>query len=178
MPVIIAAAALVGAGGGAGVRMLAKGDPAPQAHDETPPAQNNDHSGEDAAAPTIPRENKGKSGGAKHAKSAEPAAYFKFSRQFVAPIVNDAEPAALMILDVMIELSPESGESIYADEPKLRDAVLKALLAQSANGDLRSMLTSPDRLEATREAILENVRTIIGDDAKAILLMDVGYQPF
>lgn len=178
MPVIIAAAALVGAGGGAGARLLANGDPAPPAHDQTPPAHKKVESDEGAAAPAIPADNKGKRTDAKHSKNAEPAAYFKFSRQFVAPIVNDAEPAALMILDVMIELSPGSGESIYADEPKLRDAVLKALLAQSANGDLRSMLTSPDRLEATRDAILANVRTIIGDDAKAILLMDVGYQPF
>ncbi len=111
-------------------------------------------------------------------EKAESVSYFKFSRQFVAPIVRDGAPEAMIVLDVVLELSPESAESHYAIEPKLRDAVLRALLAQSGKGDLKRMLSDPSLLEETREAILAGVREIIADDAQAVLLMDVAYQPF
>lgn len=183
--IIIAAAALVGAGGGAGLRAVTAGGATPEAADahgaeSSAPAvaaepEKKDH----AAADKHDKEKKaGKKGGDKHGEKAGEAVYFKFSRQFVAPIVTGGEPKAMMILDVMIELAPGADDAIYADEPKLRDAVLKALLAQSANGDLPRMLADPELLETTRGAVLANVREIIGEDARSVLLMDVGYQPF
>jgi hypothetical protein len=186
--IIIAAAALAGAGGGAGLRFVAGGganSKAPEeAGAETHAAATDVKKKEAAPDEQHDKEKKkagGKAGGKagdKHGEKAGEAAYFKFSRQFVAPIVSGGAPKAMIILDVMIELAPDADDAIYADEPKLRDAVLKALLVQSANGELPEMLTDPNLLEKTRAVVLANVREVIGEDARSVLLMDVGYQPF
>lgn len=179
-PALIGAAALLGAAGGAGLKLghVGRGAAleAESAHSATAngassPATKADKIVDDKAGEK--KKNDGKRGTADAAPS-----FFKFSRQFVAPVIRDSGPQALMILDVMIELSPEDDEGLYANEPKLRDAVLRALLAQSGKGELQAMLTDPALLESTRAAVLQNVREVIGDRAQAILLLDVAYQPF
>ncbi len=135
-------------------------------------------SGEDKTPPLAKSQSNSKRSKPAHEKTGEQSAYFKFGRQFVAPIVEDGRPKAMLILDVIIELSPGSGDSVYADEPRLRDAVLRALLAQGANGDLAAIFSEPSLLEAARAAVLKEVRGVIGNDAKSILLMDLGYQPY
>jgi hypothetical protein len=179
LPLILAAAAIFGIVGGAGLRFYLDLSPAATANmttaqsrasneDAEQTKQTGDHSAKKEAK--HPKENQETNG--------DEAAYFKFGRQFIAPIVVDGEPQAMMILDVMIELSADADEAVYADEPKLRDAVLRALLAQSANGALRNLFADSDRLEATRGAVLSSVQDVIGDDAIAVLLLDIGYQPF
>ncbi len=111
-----------------------------------------------------------------HGKKGDAAVYMKFSRQFVTPIVAEGRPAAMMILDVNIEIDPALADTIYAEEPRLRDGVLKALLRQSAAGRLGSIFADPAVLEETRREILEEMRAIVGDGAKSVLIMDVGYQ--
>ncbi len=172
---IVGAATLVGAASGAGLKFVA---PMPAAKSQAlvaDPATGEPR--EDAARETKPVK-RGKKND--HKDKAAPASsnYFKFSRQFVAPVVIDGLPKAMIILDVVIELAPGAETTLYDDEPKLRDAVLRALLTQSSNGALAAMLQQPALLETTRAAILENIRAVAGDDALSVLLMDVGYQPF
>ena len=114
--------------------------------------------------------------GEAHDKKGDAAVYMKFSRQFVTPIVAEGRPTAMMILDVNIEIDPSLADTIYAEEPRLRDGVLKALLRQSGAGRLGSIFADPAVLEETRREILEELRAIVGDGAKSVLIMDVGYQ--
>jgi hypothetical protein len=183
LPFIVVIAAIVGAGAGAGVR-IALPQSAPGLNSDSA-ADNEEPSAPEAVeqkrggTPNHPEtDEKKKSGDGKHKQQAVAGAYFKFSRQFVAPVVRDGAPAAMIVLDVMLEMSPDAAAGNYANEPKLRDAVLRALLTQSANGELKGMLSDPSLLEATREAILKNVQEVIGDQALAVLLLDVAYQPF
>lgn len=185
LPVIVAIAGILGAALGVGGRIaLSPGAESPPASVKDP----GDAKSDAAAAQVSPHQSaaadeKGHRGAEKHDKShkeqhVQAGSYFKFSRQFVAPVVRDGGPEALIVLDVVLELSPESAEAYYSIEPKLRDAVLRALLTQSGKGELKGMLSDPALLEATREAILTNVQGIIGDNARSILLLDVAYQPF
>jgi hypothetical protein len=187
LPVIVALAGVVGVGVGAGLRLAstpgASSPPAPStkgADGDSASAPADAASGNaKAQADKVHEKTKAKKeAGAGHKQQAETGTYFKFSRQFVAPVVREGDPEALIVLDVVLELSPESAESHYSIEPKLRDAVLRALLAQSGKGEIKGMLSDPSLLEATRDAILANVRDIIGDDARSVLLLDVAYQPF
>ncbi|MFN0024054.1 MAG: hypothetical protein ACKVS5_09145 [Parvularculaceae bacterium] len=172
---IVGAATVLGAASGAGLKIVAP-IPAKEAHAP----------GQEPATEELGKEGAHKKGPPKAAKKndhkdkAGPASssYFKFSRQFVAPVVIDGSPKAMIILDVVVELAPGAETTLYADEPKLRDAVLRALLTQSSNGALASMLQEPALLETTRAAIFKNIHALVGDDAVSVLLMDVGYQPF
>ncbi len=187
LPILIVIVALVaGAGGGFFLRLSApaKASDADAAAAEGETAAHAASKGEEAKADAGDKKEKAekdshgkkeKKGGHGEEKSGG-AVYMKFSRQFVAPIVISGKPQAMMILDVNIEIDPDVGDSIYAEEPKLRDAVLKVLLRQGATGALGSIFADPAVLEETRAQILEEARAIIGDGARSILIMDVGYQ--
>lgn len=159
LPLLLAVIAIV-AGAAGGFFLRASGAPVAPGEKETP------------------REKKGAHGAKSevHDKKSDAAVYMKFSRQFVTPIVADGRPTAMMILDVNIEIDPALADTIYAEEPRLRDGVLKALLRQSGAGRLGSIFADPAVLEETRREILEEMRAIVGDGARSVLIMDVGYQ--
>ena len=183
---LIPVAALLGAGGGMALRLSGAGASS-EGH-----AGDADESGgpqsETNRAPSPKKENpksvteghgsakEHSKSGSGHEKTAEPSTYMKFSRQFVAPIVKTGRPMAMMILDVNLELDSSAADSVYAEEPKLRDAVLKVLLKQASEGKLEAMFHQPEMLEETRSKILEATRAIIGDSVNSVLIMDVGYQ--
>lgn len=180
LPSLVAAAALLGAGGGAGLRLALTQRAAATEEEVANPVNTvgssthmakGEKTAVDKAGVKMKRDGK-------HGNTDAAPSFFKFSRQFVAPIIREGAPEAMIILDVVIELSPEVDEGLYANEPKLRDAVLRALLAQSGKGELQAMLADSALLESTRAAVLQNVREIIGDKAQAVLLLDVAYQPF
>jgi flagellar protein FliL len=184
LPIIIALSAVVGGGAGAGLRLAVpsdKGDSlsgGPHGEASAPNSGGAEHakSPKRSSKENLPR--KDPDGEKKGAKAEEAATFFKFSRQFVAPVVRDGKPEAMIVLDVVIEMSPEVSDSLYSSEPRLRDAVLRALLAQSGSGELQGMLNDPAMLEATRDAVLKSVQEVVGENARAVLVMDVAYQPF
>lgn len=183
---VLAASALAGAAGGLGLRLLAAPEPSDRSGEAAAPEASEPRSDAPAAArphdaPTkdeAAQKKKKKAHGEDHGEAREAADFFKFSRQFVAPIVRGGRPEAMIVLDVVIELAPGAGDGLYGIEPRLRDAVMKALIAQSGRGELQELLDDPSRLEATRAAVFAGVQDVIGDKARAVLLLDVAYQPF
>jgi len=181
---IVPVAALLGAGGGYALRMNAVGA-VPGAHSGE--AETREAAGSGAVEGVAPKaeqsrekphetKENGKNAGSGHQKPGEPSTYMKFSRQFVAPIVKSGRPAAMMILDINLELDPAAADSIYPEEPKLRDAILKVLLEQASEGKLDGVFRDRALLEETRAKLLDSVRAVVGDDVISVLIMDLGYQ--
>lgn len=160
LPVLLAVIAIA-AGAAGGFFLRTSGAPAAAPGGEETPHEKKDAHGSKSDA---------------HDKKSDAAVYMKFSRQFVTPIVADGRLTAMMILDVNIEIDPALADTIYAEEPRLRDGVLKALLRQSGAGRLGSIFADPAVLEETRREILEEARAIVGEGARSVLIMDVGYQ--
>lgn len=181
---LIPVAALIGAGGAVSVRISATGSQTESQESGAGAEEPTDSEGASAVPHGNAKKKKGDHGSnGKYSKSstahesdAEPSTYLKFSRQFVAPIIKAGRPAAMMILDINLELDSSGADSAYAEEPKLRDAVLKVLLKQASEGKLQEMFQNPDFLEETRAKILDETRAILGDGVKSVLIMDVGYQ--
>lgn len=193
---IMGSSALLGVGAGVGARLLTATPPTidevgrdPRAEPGEPESEAATKRDGESGKPDAEADIGEKRGAAEREKhdmgghgaadpKREPQAYYKFSRQFVVPIVVDGRPQAMMVLDVVIALSKEADGGEYSDEPRLRDAVLRALLAQAGAGELQGMLSEPQQLERTRAAILAQVRNVMGENAQSALLMDVAYQPF
>jgi len=116
----------------------------------------------------------------KHGKSAkkDAASYMKFSRQFIVPVVKAGTPSSLMILDVNIQVEDSWKESAYALEPKLRDAMLAALLNLASAGDLEKITQSAEALEYAKAQMLTAAQLILGDGAQDILITDIGVQKY
>lgn len=122
-------------------------------------------------------EEKTKAAKSGHGAGKAKAAFLKFSRQFVTPVIASGVPVGAMILDVNIEIDPAIEQSAYSEEPRLRDAVMGILLRQSAKGRLRELFADPAILDETKAEILKASQAILGDGAYSVLIMDIGYQP-
>ncbi|WP_425409247.1 hypothetical protein [Hyphococcus sp.] len=104
--------------------------------------------------------------------------YMKFGRQFVVPVVRGGRPQAMMIMDINIEVDNELGETVYAYEPRLRDAMLEHLIMKAGEGDLPQMLEDTAMMEETKAELLAISKTIIGEGALDILIQDIGIQSY
>lgn len=124
-------------------------------------------------------------GGAKRGSSgghggggSESAAYgyLKFSRQFVVPVVDPTGVGALVVMDINIEVPPDVTESVYLQEPKLRDAMLNTLLSLSNKGAFNGRLLEPANIDMIRARLLEAAQSVIGEDAQGVLILSIARQ--
>ena len=99
--------------------------------------------------------------------------YFKFSRQFVVPIIGEGGVGALVILDLNLEMQSEAATNFYFREPKFRDALMQELLDLANEGRFEGRLTDRRNLEVIRTDLLAAVQDVAGDAVKEVLILDI-----
>ena len=164
--VILAAGIIGGSGGYFAKTQTAKAASAPAGEDYAEAAD--DHG----------KKKKKKKGGHGAEEDVGATSYMRFGRQFVVPVVERGKPKTMVILDINIEVDNTLNESVYTLEPRLRDALLARMLELAAQGMLPQMLEEAEKMDATKAALLETSRTIIGDAALNILILDIGIQSY
>jgi hypothetical protein len=127
------------------------------------------------------KKDKGGHGEAKggHGESSEPGddkGVIKFSRQFVVPVMHGDGQNSLIVFDIAIEVPPGASEGLYTFEPRLRDAVLSALLKLSNEGVFNDQFFGEGNLSVLRSSLRDAAKTIIGDDAEQILILNIARQ--
>ena len=114
---------------------------------------------EDAASETAP--------------STEEPTYLRLQNQFVVPIVKDELVRALVVLSLSLETDPDTVETIYSREPKLRDAFLRVLFDHAHIGGFDGSFTESGRLSVLRVALLEAAQSTVGREVTDILITDI-----
>ena len=150
IPLVLALAGL-GAGMGAGLALRPATHPAA----ETEPA---------AAVPV---------------KAADPKKlpdYVKLNNQFVVPILEDGRVVSMVIMSLSLEVERGMTDSVYAREPKLRDALLQVMFDHANAGGFRGSFTDAANLVLLRKALLEMARTTLGDIVSDVLIVDIARQ--
>lgn len=104
--------------------------------------------------------------------------FMKFSRQFIVPVIRRNNTNALVVIDINLELTPESTERAYSREPKIRDALLSSLLALSNEGAFEDNLLKDENVQAIRARLLASAQTVLGDDAIDVLILSIARQDF
>jgi flagellar basal body-associated protein FliL len=104
---------------------------------------------------------------------ATPRDYVRLSNQFVVPIVEGGRVASLVILSLGVEVAAGSSETVYAREPKLRDAFLQVLFAHANAGGFRGSFTEAGALSALRQALREAAVSVLGPMASDVLIADM-----
>ncbi len=169
--IVILVGAIIGGGGGYFAKTLTANAAPSESHDEA-------SSGHDAADKGHGKKDKKKKGGHGAEEDTGATSYMKFGRQFVVPVVERGRPKSMVILDINIEVDNTLNESVYTLEPRLRDALLSRLLGLSSQGMLPQLLEDVEKMDATKAALLETSREIIGDAAVGVLILDVGIQSY
>lgn len=172
LPIIVILIAAIGGGGGGYFFKLQ----ASQGNEEEYAAAEGEHG--EAAADDHDGEKDTEESGGYGKEATTDAVYMRFSRQFVVPVVENGQPRVMIIMDINIVVDDDLGETIYAYEPRLRDALLSHLIMKAGQGVLPQMLEDTAMMDETKAELLEISRAIIGEGALDVLIQDVGIQNY
>jgi len=124
-------------------------------------------------------------GGDKQAKSGDKAAksggsgnstYYKFSREFVVPIMREGQVTSLVIIHISLETDSSTAEDLFTEEPKLRDNIMTTLISLSNDGRTLERPTEINNYETIRSMVLMNLQDAISDKIKNVLIVDMAKQ--
>lgn len=105
-------------------------------------------------------------------------AYFKFSREFIIPLMYDSEIDSLIILNINLEVDSSVSSTLFSQEPKLRDNVMTTLIELSNDGVTLENIASIESYETVRSMVLKNLKDkeVVGEGILNVLIVDVGKQ--
>ena len=171
LPILLA---LVGLVGGAGAGWYFKPVPEPEA---VACLDADGHETEDPAACAPPEEEDGHETAGHETKvdasGPDASQYITLDRQFIVPIVSDDKVTAMMVLSLNLEVAPGKMESAFRNEPKLRDALLRALFEHAYTGGFNGDFTAERTVRELRKNLLAAGRGVIGPDLRSVLIADM-----
>jgi len=177
IPVVLALIGL--AGGGAAGYFLRPAPPpaeataegaAPGAEGEKAPKA--EHGAEGEKAPKAEHGAEGEA--AAEGEEGQPTSEFvKLNNQFVVPVIKKGAVGSLVVLSLSLEVTVGSTEKVYAAEPKIRDVLLQVLFDHANAGGFDGSYTDNANMSDLRNALLEAVRTVLGDIVIAVLVSDI-----
>lgn len=99
--------------------------------------------------------------------------YAKLNNQFVIPVVEDEEVAALVVMSLNLEVTAGSRTAIFAAEPKLRDRFLQVMFDHANNGGFSGNFTTGTKMRALRNELLRVAQDISGTRVTDVLVIDL-----
>lgn len=149
-----------------------------------PPA--GEHEGKPEAAPAKdahgsdhgekPKKADGHSTGKQVAPDGSDGTYFKFTREFVVPIMEGDRVKSLVILNINLETDPSQSQALFSMEPKLRDNIMTTLIGLSNDGVTFESLTKVESYETIRSMILMNLKSVVASGIENVLILDMARQ--
>lgn len=100
-------------------------------------------------------------------------AFVKLNNQFVVPVVADQRITSLVVMSLNLEVVEGFQETVFGQEPKLRDAFLQVMFDHANTGGFDGAFTSSGKMDQLRSALLEVSQKILGQHLVGILIVDV-----
>lgn len=102
-----------------------------------------------------------------------PPEYVKLSNQFIIPVVEGGEIAAMIVLSLSLEVVAGSTDAVFASEPKLRDTLLQVLFEHANSGGFRGSFTDAANLVLLRKALKEAAIQALPDHVRDVLITEI-----
>ena len=99
--------------------------------------------------------------------------YAKLSNQFVVPIVEEGEVAALVVLSLSLEVPPNGIEAAYSIEPRLRDSFLRVMFDHANVGGFSGNFTNASNMRVLRQELVRSAQHAAGDIVTDVLILDI-----
>jgi len=107
------------------------------------------------------------------APEATNTAFVKLNNQFVVPVVEGDRIASLVVLSLSLEVSEGFQETVFSQEPKLRDAFLQVMFDHANTGGFDGAFTSSGKMDNLRSALQEAAKKLLGEQLVGVLIVDV-----
>lgn len=120
-----------------------------------------------------------KKGGGGHGAGAADSGnltYYRFTREFVVPMIEDERVQSLVILNLNLEVDSSLSRELFSKEPVLRDNIMTTLIELSSGGRTLNSITDVENYETLRSMILENLRKEIPEGIHNVLILDMARQ--
>ena len=102
--------------------------------------------------------------------------FVRMSNQFVVPVLKQGRISALVVLSLSLETGAGMRETVFAREPKLRDAFLQVLFDHANAGAFDGNFTASGRIDTLRRSLREAARPILGAGVHDVLITDIARQ--
>ena len=103
----------------------------------------------------------------------DPTEFAKLNNQFVVPVVDIDRIAAMVVVSLSIEVPEGNTQSVYDAEPRLRDKFLQVMFDHANIGGFSGNFTSSTNMRILRQELLRGARSVIGDNAYDVLILDI-----
>jgi flagellar FliL protein len=108
-----------------------------------------------------------------HEEPEVPPEYVKLANQFIIPVIENGEITSMIVLSLSLEVEPGATDTVYAGEPKLRDAMLQVLFEHSNAGGFRGSFTDSANLVLLRVALQEVAVQAMPDLIRDVLITEI-----
>jgi hypothetical protein len=168
----------LGCGIGAGLFLRPQGQAA-EVHATEAPAADGDN--RDADMPEVVAKAHGEiadptAAEGNHEAQSDGPEFVKLTNQFVIPLIDEGRVTSMVILSLSLQVEPGMTETVYAREPKLRDAFLQVLFDHANAGGFRGSFTDGSNLTYLRRALLERAKALAGPIITDVLISDIARQ--
>lgn len=119
---------------------------------------------------------KAKDGHGGKADAGDAPAYYKFSREFVVPIIEDERVKSLVILNLNLQVNSSASQALFSQEPVLRDNIMSTLIALSGDDTIFNSLNNVEHYETIRSMILTNLQESVSGEIQNVLILDMARQ--
>jgi hypothetical protein len=167
LPVVLL---LLGVGGGVAAGLMRGGEPAAptaEAPASDPEQEAEDDGGGEAASDEIAEVTPGSAAGTE---------FVRLNNQFVVPIVRNGAVRSLVVMALTLEVDAGNNETVFEQEPRLRDSFLQVLFAHANAGGFDGAFTEAAAMDPLREALGEAARQVLGTMARDVLIVDITRQ--
>lgn len=120
------------------------------------------------------KDSKSAKGGDSYGESA--ISYYKFSREFIIPLMREEQVEALIIMNLNLEIESSVSGMLFTKEPKLRDNIMSTLIELSNDGVTLDNFSRVESYETIRSMILQNLNSEIGPGILNVLILDMAKQ--
>lgn len=169
-------AGVFGAAGGAAAVYMKTGSSAP-AESAAPSEDGHGEKPKKEKAGHGEKKGHGKAkGGHGSADSAGAPAYYKFSREFVVPIIDNERVKSLVILNLNLQVDSAASQDLFSQEPVLRDNIMTTLIGLSGDDTIFNSLNNVEHYETIRSMILSNLQDSVSEDIQNVLILDMARQ--
>ena len=108
--------------------------------------------------------------------TASDVVYFKFTREFIVPIMHDRKVSSLVILNINLEADSDISSKLFSMEPKIRDNIMTTLIELSNDGHTFNNITDVESYETIRAMVLMNLQRAIPSGIQNVLIVDIAQQ--
>ena len=99
--------------------------------------------------------------------------FLPLERQFIVPVVSEDRVSSMMVLSLGLEVTIGNVETVFQKEPKLRDALLRALFEHAYTGGFTGDFTAEHVMRELRRNLLKAARGVAGEYVVDVLVSDI-----